>query len=79
MKAYWETHKKEDEKEDEVYTTMIFFVLGKFVQEMEQDIQNYLCRKYIFLFVIKLRKALDKIKGQEYVNTNSAAELPQLL
>lgn len=42
---------------------MLFYVLGKFVQELEQDVQNYCCRKYINLFAIKLRKALDKIKG----------------
>lgn len=80
MKDYWGNgKKKEDEKFGEFYETPVRYVVGKFVAELEQDVQNWSFRRFVFFFVFALKRALEQIKGEGYFREHHAGDLPAMM
>ena len=63
MKDHWANNKKkQNEPFGQFYETPIIFVLGKFITELEFEVENFNYKKYIFMFAFAFKKALSRIK-----------------
>jgi hypothetical protein len=54
-------------------------LLGSLWRSLEQDVQNWSFRRFVFFFVFTLKRALEKIKGEGYFREHHAGELPAMM